>query len=469
MIILDPSSKLPIYIQIYNQIKESIINKRLKNGCKLPSTRELSTTLKISRNTVEAAYLQLSSEGYIKSKQCSGFIVEDLNLSLLSNTRCMDAPKINLKLNIKKDDQPCKYDFQYGKLCAQQFPAKLWRKYLNQNLLDGSDSLMSYGEGKGELGLRIQIMNYLHKYRGVNCNPNQIIILPGTQPCLTLICQLFHNEFHHIAMEDPGYNGARHVFQNAGYTVIPINLDSEGLKIEDLEESSAKLLYITPSHQFPMGYVTPIQKRLQLLEWADKCHGYIIEDDYDSELRYSGRPIPSLQCIDFKGRVIYTGTFSKAFSPSIRISYLVLPEALLEKYEKAFSDYDSSVPWILQRTLEQFMLEGHWESHLRRICLSNKKKHDLLIKCLEKCFGNNIIIHGKNAGLHILVELKSGLTEENSITRAKRKGVKIYPVSPYWIRSDLYRNNFVMLGYSSLTEEAIIKGVRLLKDAWLLD
>lgn len=468
MIILDPASKLPIYIQIYSQMKENILNKRFKKGSRLPSTRELSSMLKVSRNTVEAAYLQLSSEGYIKSKQCSGFIVEDLDPGLLSITKSTDISE-KTKVDAEIDEEPCKYDFQYGKLSVQEFPLKLWRKYLNQALLDGSDNLMAYSEQKGEYGLRIQIMNYLHKYRGVNCNPDQIIILPGTQPCLNLICQLFHKEFRQIAMEDPGYNGARHVFENSNYQVVPISFDSKGVKIKELEKSGSKLIYITPSHQFPMGYVTPIQKRLQLLEWADACQGYIIEDDYDSELRYSGRPIPSLQCIDRKGRVIYTGTFSKAFSPAIRMSYLVLPESLQKKYETTFREYDSSVPWILQKTLEQFMLEGHWESHLRRICLSNKKKHDLLIKCLEKHFGTDITIHGKNAGLHILIEFHSGLTEDKAITNAKRNGVKIYPVSPYWIRSDFYKNNFVMLGYSSLTEEDIIEGTRLLKDAWQFD
>ena len=469
MIRFDPSSKLPAYIQIYHQIKENILREHLEKGRRLPSTRELSEMLKVSRNTVEAAYLQLSAEGYIKSRPGSGFFVEDLNLGHFSNTKTRSVQEKKESNPRTSDEQQYHYDFQYGRLSPREFPVKLWRRYLNQAILDGAGNLTSYSEPKGEPGFRIQVMNYLHNYRGVNCSPDQIIILPGTQPCLNLICQLFNKDFHQIAMEDPGYDGARYVFENSNYAITPIGFDSKGVKIAELKKSGSKLIYITPSHQFPMGYVTPIQKRLQLLEWAENEGGYIIEDDYDSELRYSGRPIPSLQCIDRKGRVIYTGTFSKAFSPAIRMSYLVLPVSLLTKYKNVFKEYDCSVPWIQQKALEQFMIEGHWTSHIRKICQSNKRKHDLLIKCLEKYFGTAITIHGKNAGLHILVEFHSGLQERDAISKAKRKGVKIYPVSPYWIRSNLYKNNFVMLGYSSLSEEDILEGTRLLRDAWQAD
>ncbi len=380
MIIIDNTSKDPLYIQIYKQIREGIITKQLAEGDKLPSTRQLSKTLQVSRNTVDAAYLQLSSEGYIKSKKCSGFIIEKFDSDLLVNFKPHSAPKNTIdQKKIEKRTDDCLYDFQYGKMSPTDFPVKLWRKLTNQSLNTAIEQLSSYNEPKGEIGLRIEIMKYLNQYRGIRCNPEQIIICSGTQPCLNLLCQLFKNDFNHLAMEDPGYDGARYVFENLGYQVIPIDVKTDGIDITQLARTFAKLLYITPSHQFPMGCVTSIQKRLKLLDWAVKNEGIIIEDDYDSELRYSGRPIPSLQCNDFNERVVYIGTFSKSLSPALRMSYMVLPKRLLNQYNTVFTEYESSVPWLNQKTLELFMREGHWENHLRKICLSNKKKHDLLV------------------------------------------------------------------------------------------
>lgn len=466
MIILDNTAEHPLYIQIYKQIKKKIIEGDFTEGHRLPSTRELSKTLNVSRNTVDAAYLQLSSEGYIRSKRGSGFTVEKIDNHLFSNLVTSPQKKDSFQhKDLEKEIESYEYDFQYGKLSVADFPVRLWRKLINQSFHKDTADLTAYSERKGNLDLRIEIMKYLNQYRGVNCNPEQIILCAGTQFCLGLLCQLFRNDFTHMAMEDPGYDGARDVFLNFGYQIEPIGLDSDGLCIQELENSKAKLLYMTPSHQFPMGYVTPIQKRLELLDWAVKNQGFIIEDDYDSELRYSGRPIPSLQCIDYNERVIYTGTFSKALSPALRVSYLVLPEPLLKLYDTAFKGYDTSVPWILQKTLEQFMNQGHWENHLKKICLSYKKKHDLLIKTIEQNMGDQVIIHGKNAGLHILLEVE-GYTEKELIDKAMEKKVKVYPVSPYWIRTDLYKNNFIQLGFSSLTEEDIVKGVAILSEAW---
>ncbi|MCG8485688.1 MAG: PLP-dependent aminotransferase family protein, partial [Clostridia bacterium] len=340
-------------------------------------------------------------------------------------------------------------------------------KLTNQSLNTAIEQLSSYNEPKGEIGLRIEIMKYLNQYRGIRCNPEQIIICSGTQPCLNLLCQLFKNDFNHLAMEDPGYDGARYVFENLGYQVIPIDVKRDGIDITQLARTSAKLLYITPSHQFPMGCVTSIQKRLKLLDWAVKNEGIIIEDDYDSELRYSGRPIPSLQCNDFNERVVYIGTFSKSLSPALRMSYMVLPKRLLNQYNTVFTEYESSVPWLNQKTLELFMREGHWENHLRKICLSNKKKHDLLVKTIEKCMGDRVTVHGKNAGLHILLEVHSQLKENELIEKARNKKIKVYPVSQYWIRQHVYDDNFIMLGFSSLTEKEIIEGIPILKEVWL--
>ena len=326
--------------------------------------------------------------------------------------------------------------------------------------------MTSYSDSKGELNLRIEIMKHISKSRGFSCNPNQIIITSGLEYCLSLLCQLFREDFDQVALEDPGHIGARDIFINNGYKITPISLEKDGMDLNQLENSSTKIVYITPSHQFPMGYVMPIQKRLKLLDWAMRKNGIIIEDDYDSELRYNSRPIPSIRSISSKENVVYIGTFSKALSPSLRINYMILPQEWLDKYEKLFSRYQSSVPLIQQRIIQQFMFLGHFDSHLRKICLANKRKHDILISTINEVMGDKVIIHGKNAGLHILLELNNGLDENELIIKAKNCGVLVYSVSMFWTRLENYSNNMVMLGFGGMTENEISEGIKLLNDVW---
>ena len=466
MIVLNEESQFPLYTQIYQQIKEQITDGELDEGSRLLSARLLAKTLNISRNTVDAAYLQLCSEGYIKSKPCSGFVVEKFDNAMFAELKTK-------KINRRENDMPVRavdaddrtLNFQYGKLSIEDFPVRLWSKFSNQNMHDAA-GLAAYGDRKGELELRVEVMKYLNKSRGVHCRAEQVIICSGTQPCLSLLCQLFRKDHSAIAIEDPGYDGARCVFINHGYNVQPIGVTPDGLDIRQLDESMAKLVYITPSHQFPMGFVTPIQKRVELLEWASRRDGFIIEDDYDSELRYSGRPIPSLQCIDTAGHVIYIGTFSKAFSPALRVSYMVLPEILLNRYEDIFGKYNSPVPWLQQKNLANFMISGQWESHIRKMCLSCKKRHDLLLSLIHSEFGEKVTIHGRNAGLHVILEVHTNMQENELISRAQGSGVRVYPVSQYWMRPNIYSDNMILLGFSSLSESDITDGIHRLSQVW---
>lgn len=473
MIILNSDSDKPLYQQIYEQLKEQIISGELSARTKITSTRTLSTILNVSRNTVENAYLQLCSEGYIESKPGSGYVV----LEVLPEVLFTDNDKsygVSNSLKSTEDNSIKKinttdfsYNFEYGKLSSSDFPLKTWRKVSNKALATlTAEDMISYSESKGELDFRIEIMNYLTKSRGVSCNTNQIIVCTGFAYCLSLICQLLRQDFDEIAIEDPGYFGTRDIFTNNGYKVTPISVDKDGINITELEKSAARIVYITPSHQFPTGAVMPIQKRLKLLDWAIKNDGLIIEDDYDSELRYSSRPIPSIQNIGHKEKVIYIGTFSKSLSPSLRVNYMVLPEAYLDRYSKLFRIYQSSVPIIQQRVLYQFMHLGHYESHLRKISLANKRKHDLLISEIHKTLDNRVIVHGRNAGLHVLVEVTNGLTELELIEKASKFGAIVYPVSMFWINLEKYSNNMVLLGFGGMTEEQIINGIKVLNDAW---
>ncbi|AWK51799.1 PLP-dependent aminotransferase family protein [Clostridium beijerinckii] len=481
MIILDNDSTTPLYIQIYEQIKEKIASGEILEGDKLTSTRRLSSELNISRNTVENAYMQLSSEGYVSSKVGSGFVVENLDNSIISKLKREDitvAKNIMLDVNYSfnnnnsyncDDGYNYKYNFEYGKLSAQDFPLRIWKRISNKCLSAiSAEDMVSYSSSKGELDLQIEIMNHLRKSRGVSCNYKQIIISSGMEYCLSLLCQLIRDDFHNIALEDPGYIGAKDIFINNGYNVIPISLEEDGINLDELENSSAKIVYVTPSHQFPTGTVIPIAKRLKLIDWAIRNNGVIIEDDYDSELRYNSKPIPSIQSIDSKGVVVYVGTFSKAFSPSMRLNYMVLPETWLEKYHKRFKMYQVSVPLIQQKIIQQFMHLGHFDRHLRKINLINKKKHDILVHAIQEFMGDNVIIHGRNAGLHILLEFNNGLTEKELILRAKNHRVKVYPVSMFWMREDNYPNNMVLLGFGGMPECDIVQGIKVLKEAWLM-
>ncbi len=470
MIILNSDSNVPLYLQIYEQLKEEIILAKILEKTKLPSTRALSTTLNVSRNTVESAYLQLYSEGYIESKAGSGFIVLKVDTLIISKLKNEDFNNIeeHIETRPKVDSNDTyKYNFRYGNLSALDFPLRIWRKVSNKCLAAlTAEDMTSYSSSKGELDLQIEIMKYLNKSRGLSCNPHQVIILPGFEYTLSLLCQLFRQDFHQIALEDPGHVGARDIFINNGYDIIPIGLEKDGINLDELEDSSAKIVYITPSHQFPTGSVMPIQKRLKLLDWASRKNGIIIEDDYDSELRYNSRPIPSILSIDLKENVIYIGTFSKALSPSLRMNYMVLPQEWLERYDKLFSRYQISVPVIQQKVIQKFMQLGYFESHLRKICLANKRKHDILIHTINELMGNKVIIHGKNAGLHILLEFNNGLSEEEIIIKAKNYGVIVYPVSIFWIRSEKYSNNMIMLGFGEMPESYIVEGIKILNNAW---
>lgn len=470
MIIINNDSSIPLYLQIYEQLKEKIISGEIEDGTKLLSTRRLSTTLNVSRNTVESAYLQLCSEGYVESKPGSGFTVLKLDSDIISGLKkeeCKNSEKQKELLPEINSNNQVSYNFQYGNLSAEDFPLRLWRKISNKCLSSiNAESMTSYSSIKGEEELQIEIMKYLNKSRGVSCNPEQIIISSGSEYSLSLLCQLFRGTFNQIALEDPGYTCARSVFINNGYNITPISLEEDGINIKELENSTAKIVYVTPSHQFPTGSVMPIGKRLELLDWAIRKNAIIIEDDYDSELRYNSRPIPSIQNISSKENVVYIGTFSKALSPSLRVNYMVLPQVWLERYDKLFSKYQVSVPIIQQKIIQQFMELGYWDRHLRKICLVNKKKHDILIHTIQELMGDKVIIHGKNGGLHILLELKNGLKEEEIIKKARNHGVIVYPVSRFWMRPDKYSDNMVMLGFGAMCERDIAEGIKILNNAW---
>ncbi|SHK37863.1 PLP-dependent aminotransferase family protein [Desulforamulus aeronauticus] len=467
MLHIDHNSQKPIYQQIYEQMKQDIVIGNLPIGMRLTSTRALARELQIGRNTVENAYAQLVLEGYITSVASSGYVVNNLQFNLNQRTRGRVTTSEAGGVAVNREMANIRYNFQYGSLDAASFPDKLWRKYLAE-VLDGPEAQEIHGDAdvKGDLALRNQLMEYLYHSRGVNCQPEQIVICSGTQAALEMMIKIFPYGKKKVAMEEPCYNGASVIFRSNGFEILPIPVCEDGIELNELATSSARMVHIAPSHQFPMGSVMPIHKRIEILNWAQQHDNIIIEDDYDSEFRYNGRPIPALQSIDQYERVVYIGTFSKALSPGLRMAYMILPTWLLPAYQERFTGYQCTVPLLEQKILARFMEEGHWEKHVRKICLSQKKKHDILIYAIKQTMGNKVRIYGHQAGLHILLEFLDGQQEDDLVRQALEYKIKVCPVSPFWLNKQGYRNHALILGYGMMPERDIPRAVEMLSRAW---
>ena len=466
MLSIDTIIGRPIYTQLYWQIRQKILSGEWIVNAKLPSSRQLANDLQISRNTVEQAYQQLCAEGYLYSKSRQGYYVGKLEGPFINQNACNTSSTVNNNISCSNEKDQYRYDFRYGKLDYKYVPSKIWKKLMIQCFEEEVDKNVSYGEPQGEIGLREQIMKYVEEYRGVKCQPEQIVIGAGTLHCLGLLCNILRQFTSTVAFEDPGYGKTRAVLHNAGFQVCPISVESDGINVQELANSEALAVYVTPSHQFPTGAIMSISKRLQLLEWAVRKQAIIIEDDYSCHLRYNVRPIPALQGISPMANVVYFGNFSKPLLPSLRIAFMILPPSLLNVYKTLYRTYNTSVPYLYQRTLERFMEEGYWNRHLRRVLQVYKKKHECLMQSLKEQFCDLIAIHGNNAGLFITIKVNSHLFETDLIQRAAGYGVRVYPVSEHWQRIYKYDRKTVLLGYSSLDLEEIKQAVRLLRKAW---
>ncbi|MFC0275020.1 PLP-dependent aminotransferase family protein [Metabacillus herbersteinensis] len=465
---LDVGKKEPIYIQLYEYLRNEIQIKNIPPHSKLPSQRNLADYLNVSRNTVDAAYQQLVAEGYIRSEERKGlFVVEIKNDLFLKDSNNNDIDKTeNREFDHQEDQQPkIEYDFKYGDVDLTHFPFKLWRQLTMKSLASEQDQLLLYGDPQGEFELRKHIARYLYQSRGVECSEDQIVIGAGTQYLLSMLCKMIGRELVY-GIEEPGYDRVRLIFKDYGRTVKPIHLDENGINVAELTASEVKVAYVTPSHQFPLGTVMPISRRLELIEWAREKSGYVIEDDYDSEFRYEGKPIPSLQSLDLYGNVVYMGTFSKSLIPSLRLSYMVLPTKLLVKYNENFIGYKQTVSRLHQHTLKLFMESGQWSRHLNKARNIYKKRHKALLTSIKANMNDRVRIIGSGSGLHVLLEPKNNMTEKELIATAKEVGVLVYPVSSFYERPPSQEYSQVLLGFAGLDENRIHEGVHLLSKAW---
>ena len=424
MISIDKASDKSLYEQLYEQMKSEILNEHYAAGEKLPATRQLAAEHKLSRNTVVSAYNQLELEGYIRSVTGSGYYVE--NISAFSPDK-KPRQSHNIQHSSRQSGKTFDYTFSYGNLDYNCYHSRAWRKCLMNawDMISMADTA-SYQMSQGSYTLRSLITEYLYMSRGVNCTPEQIILTSGHQRSIDIITHIFSPSDYSFAIEDPGYNGTWEIVSQSPFRIIPIPLENDGVSIDHIQRLRDTLLYVTPSHQFPMGSILPISKRLELIEWAAQSGSYIIEDDYDSELRYQSRPIPSLQSIDNSDHTIYLGTFSKSMSPDLRISYMVLPADLMKAYESSYSHTNCTVPTVLQLALIEFIQSGNYQRHIGAMKNHYKKKV-------------------KN----------SKLTQTELISAFEQKGIRIFSTEPFWIRKNLCPENQLLFGFSAIPYEKL--------------
>lgn len=458
---LQPKSGRPLYEQIYSYIKQDIQNGRLKSSERLPSTRSLCKYLEVSRSTVELAYEQLLSEGYVEAIPYKGYYVTDIN----GLYQIKSSPREYVGKEPSEKPQYL-YDFTPNGVDLRGFPYNAWRKLSKECLADDRAEMFRLGNPQGESGLRNAICNYLYQARGVNCSPEQIIVGAGNDYLYMVLTTIMGND-NKIAFENPTYKRDYRLFHNLSYETCTVDMDEQGMDVAKLEQSGANIAFVMPSHQYPLGIIMPVKRRLELLRWAErKANRYIIEDDYDSEFRYKGKPIPALQGYDNHEKVIYVGTFSKSIAPAIRVSYIVLPHTLLDQYWEKSGFLNSTVSRVDQMILQKFIEEGYYERHLNKTRALYKGRHDKLLSAL-KLLKNQFDISGEHAGVHLLLHCKNNMPEAELIQRAADKEIKVYGLSEYYVEPQKEEHATILLGYANMREESIAKAVELLKEAWV--
>jgi GntR family transcriptional regulator/MocR family aminotransferase len=481
-IMLDEKSPLPLYRQIYEAIRHAILSGHLRSTTPLPATRRLSKELGISRMTVINAYDQLFAEGYLEAKtgagtfvaahlpeeflQTSGFerrerqeitATRKVNFSAYGQTLAQNSDGI-----LRHHGASSLLPFQHGVPGIEDFPFDVWAKIAQRWRKKPPASILSYGDSVGYQPLREAIAAHLAAARGVLCRVEQIIITNGTQQALDLIGRIFLSKTTDVYIEDPCYRGTRDIFAATGARLIPVPIDEEGFDLETARKRSrkARLVYVTPSHQYPLGITMSLARRLNLLEWAQARDAFIVEDDYNSEYRYSGRPLASLQGLDRDGRVIYLGTFSKTIFPALRLGYLVVPTNLIEVFAAARALTDLHSPLLDQAVLAEFIAERHYARHIRRMRGIYEERQQVLVEEVSKNLGDRLEVAPAEAGMHLIGWLPGGIDDRVVSRRAAEANLKVAPVSAYCIEQSL--RGGLLFGYTAFNEKLIRQGVKKL-------
>ena len=438
---------VPLYEALYRCIRQDILSGKLAPGTKLPSKRALAENLEISKITVENAYNQLLSEGFIRSREKVGFFVEAVEAGL---------PQTQLLLAQESTPTDEKLDLTGGG--TEGFPFATWMKLQREVMLDLGERLLLPMPNRGVEDLRIAIARHLADFRGMQVDPGCILVGAGTDFLYNILIQLLGREYVY-AIEEPGYGKIRNIYAAGGVRVQSAAMDSQGVRPDALGD--ARVLHISPSHHFPTGLVTPVNRRLELIGWAKENGGWIIEDDYDSEFRFDAHPMPAMQTLDRQGRVIYLNSFSKALAPSIRISYMVLPPGLMERFRKELGFYSCTVPSFEQHTLARFISRGYFEKHINRMRRFYKNRRNRVISLLrESSFADKITILEQNAGLHFILKVDTRLSDGELVAKLSRAGIRIRALSDYYHAPEGKDLHCLVVNYTSVQEDRLEKIIK---------
>lgn len=481
---IDPSSTVALHRQVYDAIRSAILHGRLRAGDRLPATRVLADQLSLSRTTIAEAYDQLQAEGYIQGKHGSGtYVAPDLPEETLQVTTAGGERGAGARRPVRlsrwgeriatQDYQALfrppsldefQYDFRPHRVAQDFFPWDVWRGAAERALRSDRTRLLFYPPSAGHPELRELVAAHIRRYRAVACSADQIVIVNGIQQGLNLLVHLLLEPGDRVAVEDPGYPAARLAFEARGLTVSKVPVDRDGMMVECLAGMPAhRLVHVTPSHQDPTGATLSLARRLALLELAERTECLILEDDYDSEFRYEGRPVESLQGLDRTGLVVYGGTFSKSVLAGLRIGFLVLPPGLVASFVAAKSLWDSGAPMLEQAILAEFIRSGDFERHIRRMRRLYRDRRNALLTALQTCFSDRVEVGERHGGLNVLIALDLPGSEAKLATMAARAGIGLRPASPYYSVAPS-RPHFLM-GFAALPAEEIAEGVRKLAAA----
>ncbi|MBQ1482220.1 MAG: PLP-dependent aminotransferase family protein [Erysipelotrichaceae bacterium] len=457
MLKLNKNDKEPVYLQIYRQLKEQIIAGELSTDERLPATRALCQEYHLSRNTVLNAYQQLESEGFIRSKIGSGYYVEAI--PEYSRPETKTAPFFFPH----ETDPAYAYDFRYGALEPNLYKSAGFRKALREavNELQKKDNLYNE-EPSGLLSLRQAIAVSLLETRDMHVSPSQILITGGHHYSISLLQKILPSSVRTLFMEEPGHDDSVATFYQAGYEIVPIRVDDNGMMTDKLPAGKTGIAYVTPSHQFPLGAILPIARRLQLLKWADGCSGYIIEDDYDAHLRYKEQPIPSLYSLDRNGCVIYLGSFSKSLSPDLRISYIVLPASLHLSKDKDLISSPAST--LIQLSIERYISLGFYKTRIAKIRNLLRKKHNRIVSFFHEHYGERIRIFGIGGGTHFVLSLPVRMKQDELLSFFRSEGIGVWPIEPYYLQKDEVPEGCILIGYGGIPSEKLDEYLDALKN-----
>lgn len=496
----------PLYQQICRVVRDEILTRRWAPGERVPSTRILADLLNVSRNTVIMAYEQLLAEGYLEARlgaagtvvaptapaggpdkrttdfRAAGspkpsvpkrrssrgrtrFAVAGERILKAANTVATSVGLTTLAWELTPPYMP--FDFRPGRAAFPDVPYALWCKLLGSCARRASIRDLDYGPPAGRRELREAIATRLRRLRGIDTDPERVVIVSGTQQALDLICRLLLDPGDRALIEEPHYTGARCALSSVGADLIPAIVDKEGIRIPkvSVRKRRVRLAYVTPSHQFPTGVVLSTARRLELLDWASNEGSFIIEDDYDSEYRYDGLPLQALAGLDQQERVIYVGTFSKILFPALRLAYLVLPRSLVEPVITMKAVADTGTAILAQLTLADFLSQGHFDRHLRRTNATNAARRNVLVDALHEEFADRVEISGAKTGLHLLAWLKgrNGGVIKDIWHKARAVGIGFYPVDAFYLAPP--KRTGIVLGYAPLREHEIREGIRRLATA----